>query len=70
MEYNNIAPILYVDVGIAGDPAGQALTRPIFWAVTIHNTVINSNKLNSHSKKPELARWANFFVDSGDLIVQ
>ena len=56
-------------IGVAGSPAGQALARPIFGAITIHNTVINSNKSESHSKKPELARWASFLVDSWILAI-
>ena len=55
-------------IGVAGGPAGQVLAGPIFSAATIHNTVISSNKFESHSKKPELARWASFFVNSGDLL--
>ena len=54
-----------VSIGVAGGPAGQALAGPIFRAVTIRNTLISWNKLESHSKKPELARWKSFFVDSG-----
>ena len=43
--------------GLTGQ-TDQALAWPIFWAITIHNTVISLNKLESHSKKPELACWS------------
>ena len=55
-------------IGVAGGLTGQTLAGPIFLTVTIHNTITSSNKSESHSKNLELAHWASFFVDSGNLL--
>ena len=40
-----------------------------WFAVSCNDKLPNPNpKLESHSNKPELAHWASFFVDSGDLL--
>ena len=58
----------YHGIGVAGSPAGSALTRPIFGPVTVHNTVASSK---SDQEKHDLAWWqytCSFLIDFGDLL--